>query len=173
MDVLRHRRCRLLPFPAILDLIQELIQIRNNPCGIPVRLFAVSDLLQLAGNKVLHLQHVLHQLQMRHIIRMGFPKVIKDILQLMGNSGNVVKHHDAGGSLDGMHGSEYLVDTVLVEAVRILLLQNSFLKLLQKLLVLKQVYVQHAVRAKFFSHILLLSACYMRSSFFIACSNLS
>ena len=56
-----------------------------------------------------------------------------------------------------MHGPEYLVDAVLVKAVRILLFQNSLLKLLQQLTVLEQIHVQHAFCVKISRHIYLLS----------------
>ena len=99
-----------------------------------------------------------HQLHMRDIIRMRLPQVKKHILQLMRNSRDIVKHHNSGRTLDGMHGPENLIDAVFVKAIRILLFQNRLLKLFQQLGVLKQIHIQHAFRIKIFSHILLLSS---------------
>ena len=78
---------------------------------------------------------------MGDIVRMWFSQVEKDILQFMWHSRDIVEHHDAGRTLDGMHGTEYLVYALLIKTVRILLLKYCLLELFKKLPVLKQVHV--------------------------------
>jgi hypothetical protein len=72
---------------------------------------------------------------------MAFPQKIKDIFQFMRYRRYIIKHHDTGGTFNGVHRSEYFIDAVFIKTVFILLIQNDFLKLLQQLLVLKQIYV--------------------------------
>ena len=81
MDILRGRA---LSFRAsVLDLVQEFVQIRDDVRGIAVRGLAVTNLLHFIRDEVLHLQHMLHQLHMGNIVRMGLPQIEEDILQFV------------------------------------------------------------------------------------------
>ena len=122
---LRHRFT--VGRPSVFDHIQKFIQILDQIAGVPVRRLAAADLFHLVGDKILHLQHMFHQLHMGNMLGMGFSQIKEHILQLVGHSRYIVKHHDAGRPLDGMHGPEDLVDAVLVKAVRILLFKNRLL----------------------------------------------
>ena len=57
---------------SVFEHIQKFVQIRHQSSSVPVCRVSAANLFQLAGNKVLHLQHMLNQLQMRYVIRMGF-----------------------------------------------------------------------------------------------------
>ena len=78
---------------AVLYGVQELVKPCDNFACVSVRR-VTTDLIHFTGNKIRHLQHMLYQLKMRYIVRVGLSQIIENIFQLMRNSRDIVKHHN-------------------------------------------------------------------------------
>ena len=118
----------------------------------------IFNFFNLAAEKVHGLEQHIEQLGpvlLRHHVHTLLADQEEQILNPVRYRHQGAELHHSGGTLDGMHDPEYLIDAVLRKRIRLFCRQKDAIQLLQQGISLIQVHIQNAVAHKnaTFSHL--------------------